>query len=581
MAPEAGRTAADEDLARHSGAGDRDAFAALYERHFDGLYDLAYRMVRTADAAADVAQETFVKAWDSFAGGKVPQNVKAWMYAVARNAAIDEIRRRGRELAEATHEGDDDAPPSALARLEAGPGADPVEIARDRELVELVWDSAAALNAKEYSVLDMHLRRGLTADDIAEHMEMSKGAVHTMLSRLRDSLEESVTSTLLARSGRRDCAELDAIVERTEPQGPRELRRAIRAHVDGCETCDASRRRLVSPSQLFAGIAILPAPVRLRDRVWRELSAHMDGRGRPSGRRPRRRAARAAAIAAALALIGGGSATALRAKSGLGVRDPALASSTHRPGVTSADNTIEVELRSIDPRAGAYSTLWTRDRSLEPDTVPESVDRAVVSPRLADGDWWLKVRTREAPGDGRWTATAEIGPFPIRDATKFGAPRLTCGALETIEAWKGRLRMDVTQVPGGKVEVVARPVGEGVEIWDRFLAGTELTLRFGERTLGSSVARPGTPFVVRASWPFGKGLLGLSHGPTRFAWRSCEHTREALPLIESPVGGFVSASSIAPVSSSSSARPIGWGAAAAGGLLLVAAALAGRRRGRA
>ena len=53
----------DDELALGSSSGSRTAFEALYERHYRGVYDLACRMLRDEDAAADVVQTTFTNAW--------------------------------------------------------------------------------------------------------------------------------------------------------------------------------------------------------------------------------------------------------------------------------------------------------------------------------------------------------------------------------------------------------------------------------------------------------------------------------------------------------------------------------------
>ena len=144
-----------------------------------------------------MVQSTFVKAWTALRSPKGVENVKAWLYAVARNLAIDELRRRQRI-----------APPrsggrgSDLHDRRRQPARDPSIAAHDQELVDLVWESAAALSPSEYTLLDMHLRQGLDADEISEALGVAKGAVYTRLTRLRDSLDEAVTSSVLMKQAR-------------------------------------------------------------------------------------------------------------------------------------------------------------------------------------------------------------------------------------------------------------------------------------------------------------------------------------------------------------------------------------------
>jgi RNA polymerase sigma factor (sigma-70 family) len=201
----------DDQLVERSQAGDEQAFAELYERYQGELYDFAVRIVRDRDAAADVVQGTFAKAWPALQAGKPIANVRAWLFAVARNASIDELRHHKRLV---RHREEDAGVALGLAAIPPDPEDDPTEAVERKELAELVWTSAAALSAKEYSLLDLHVRRGLDADEVASSLGLRRGAVYTRLTRLRNALEAAVTTTLVVRTGRDDCAELDGLAAR-------------------------------------------------------------------------------------------------------------------------------------------------------------------------------------------------------------------------------------------------------------------------------------------------------------------------------------------------------------------------------
>jgi RNA polymerase sigma factor (sigma-70 family) len=173
----------------------------LYARHFDGLFDFVARIARDRDLAADVVQTTFAVAFAELRAGRRVRHPRAWLYAIARNRALDVLRRRRHVVSSdvGSPEAFDAADPSRLA--------DPDAVAEDRELAELVWSSAAALKPDEYSLLDMHVRQGLSVAEIAEALRLGRGAVHTRLSRLRSAVEEAVVSTLLVRGARSQCGE--------------------------------------------------------------------------------------------------------------------------------------------------------------------------------------------------------------------------------------------------------------------------------------------------------------------------------------------------------------------------------------
>jgi RNA polymerase sigma factor (sigma-70 family) len=431
--------AADKELIERAEQGDRDAFAALYERHFQGLYDFALRIVRDADLAADVVQSTFVKAWDAARKQKGGENVKAWLYTITHNLAIDELRLRKR-LAERSPDGTEETGfPFALA--DPSKFSDPEAVVQDRELVELVWEAAAGLNPQEYALLDLHLRRGLDADELSRHLSLAKSAVYTRLSRLRDSLEEAVTSTLMMRRGRRECLDLDWLLEElraTEITQP--VRRAIKQHLEDCERCQESKRRLVSPAAIFAGISLVPVTLELQSQVWERVAgtlalgttAAAAGAGADAVATGDIGVTGAAAevtapVEAGVSSMVGAKGVALSALAtgaavvtattlvftggGGKVEDPGdVHSSSHAVGRPSTDNVVKMAWSRVED-ADAYSVSWTRG-SAPPDRAADLDGDATAakSPALAPGKWYFNLRTR---GDGDWTSTVHVGPFVI------------------------------------------------------------------------------------------------------------------------------------------------------------------------
>ena len=78
--------------------GDKRSFELLYENYSSALYGVVYRIIQKEDAAADAMQESFVKIWkkiDSFDQQK--GRLYTWMLNIARNTAIDKVRKLRRE----------------------------------------------------------------------------------------------------------------------------------------------------------------------------------------------------------------------------------------------------------------------------------------------------------------------------------------------------------------------------------------------------------------------------------------------------------------------------------------------------
>ncbi len=72
-------------------------FTALVEQYLDGLYGTALRLTRRRDAAEDLVQESFLKAWRAFHTFEAGTNARAWLYRILMNTYIDTYRKAGRE----------------------------------------------------------------------------------------------------------------------------------------------------------------------------------------------------------------------------------------------------------------------------------------------------------------------------------------------------------------------------------------------------------------------------------------------------------------------------------------------------
>jgi hypothetical protein len=107
---------------------------------------------------------------------------------------------------------------------------------------------------------------------------VSKGNAYTMVSRLKDTFESAVAGLVMFRAGRRDCPELNQLLDehgatRVSP----DVRKLIERHTQSCETCQGKRRELVSATALLR--ALVPLPLmpdiasRIRDGAWAQSQA--------------------------------------------------------------------------------------------------------------------------------------------------------------------------------------------------------------------------------------------------------------------------------------------------------------------
>jgi RNA polymerase sigma-70 factor (ECF subfamily) len=163
--------------------GDRGAFEELHGRYARAVLGLALRRLGDRGRAEDATQDAFVAIWRS-ARTYNPDRGRggAWLYAIARNAITDGLRRT----------------PEPVGELVDGPGREP-DPADEAESSWTAWRVHRALEvlpSHERPVIELAYWSGLSQSEIAEHLDIPLGTVKTRtrsaLSRLADALDEEL-----------------------------------------------------------------------------------------------------------------------------------------------------------------------------------------------------------------------------------------------------------------------------------------------------------------------------------------------------------------------------------------------------
>ncbi|HVH05123.1 MAG TPA: sigma-70 family RNA polymerase sigma factor [Myxococcota bacterium] len=176
-----GRTspaASDAELLAQVCAGDPDAFEALYDRYGSYALGVAHRVLSDRGEAEEVVQDVFVQLW------KAPQRfderrgkLSTWLFVLARNRAVDRLRRRG-----SRPQGE---PPDA--RQAAG-DPDAVSLLLQGERRQTVLDALLQLSTAQRETLELAFYRGLTQSEIAAETGEPLGTVKSRMSRAMAAL---------------------------------------------------------------------------------------------------------------------------------------------------------------------------------------------------------------------------------------------------------------------------------------------------------------------------------------------------------------------------------------------------------
>jgi RNA polymerase sigma factor (sigma-70 family) len=271
----------DGDLARAAADGDRQAFAEIYDRYADRLYDFCIGLLGDRDAAADCVQDAFCVAATDLGGLRDPDKLRPWLYSIARHHAMRRLRHRYRE------EVSDELPDMI------SPEASPETLAGQSELARLVAEAAGGLSDRDRELLDLSYRHGLDGPELAEALGVTLTSANTMMFRLRQTVERCLGALLVARGAQANpsaCPELAVILKGWDGQFSVLMRKRMARHIDACETCEQDQRQQVNPVALLGSTAVfIPAPAALRrqtlDRVQlTSASSSMVETSGPSGR---------------------------------------------------------------------------------------------------------------------------------------------------------------------------------------------------------------------------------------------------------------------------------------------------------
>jgi RNA polymerase sigma-70 factor (ECF subfamily) len=195
----------DRALIAKAQAGDTVAFRSLVERHQRRAFAIALALVRDENDARELVQDAFLRVFKglgSFQGGS---SFFTWLYRIITNLSIDLIRKPGRGLGELDErrletESDQEADFPLLSRVD---GADPADVVRRREIAVRLQRALDALPPYHRGVIVMREIEGLSYEEMAQVMGVSKGTIMSRLFHARQKLQRALVDCYEEQVGKK------------------------------------------------------------------------------------------------------------------------------------------------------------------------------------------------------------------------------------------------------------------------------------------------------------------------------------------------------------------------------------------
>jgi RNA polymerase sigma-70 factor (ECF subfamily) len=172
--------------------GDGCAFGELVDKYKQPVINLAYRMLRDATEAEDLAQNVFLQVHKSASRYEVAAKFSTWLFTITRNLCLNEIRRRSRhptDPLEASYPEHEDQP---ARQFEDRKTASPPETLLHGELEQKIEQALADLPETQRTAILLCRQDELSYEDIAEVLGCSLSATKSLIHRGRETLKQKL-----------------------------------------------------------------------------------------------------------------------------------------------------------------------------------------------------------------------------------------------------------------------------------------------------------------------------------------------------------------------------------------------------
>ncbi|HEX7292265.1 MAG TPA: sigma-70 family RNA polymerase sigma factor [Conexibacter sp.] len=389
------RLRSDEQLVRLFRAGSDEAFRVIHDRYRTRLFAYARQMLGGSRAdAEDALQDVFVRAYGALRANDREVSLRAWLYRIAHNRCVDELRRPAAGWAGA-------GSPAEVLELVQAPASDPMDAVERRESLRRLVEDVQRLPEQQRSALLMREISGMAYADLAAALDVTVPAVKSLLVRARIGLAQAAEARDTA------CAAIRADLADAHERGVR-ASGLVKRHLHDCKGCSAYKKELRALDARLAALVPALGPVALFAKLLGIVGGGSTG---VAGG-----ATAAGGAGATAAVAGGGAAAAGAGVAGISLGHVAAAVAV---AVVSAGGAVEVHHqlaphhrqqaaihRSVAaPAASAPAAVLTPDATRR----REAAEQLPVIPGVSD-EPIIETPTLDGPGADSGGAAAPVEP---------------------------------------------------------------------------------------------------------------------------------------------------------------------------
>jgi RNA polymerase sigma-70 factor, ECF subfamily len=175
--------------------GDSEAFERLFSRHTRAMVNFAYRFVRNREVAEEMAQEVFLRVYESAAGYEPQAKFTTWLYRVATNVCLNEVRK---PYFQALRQSLPAAPRDDRETASFEPKIDdaPNWNLERQAISHAIKEALEQIPLKQRVAFILNKYQELSYAEVAEIMKISEKAVKSLIHRAKETLAEKLKPSL-------------------------------------------------------------------------------------------------------------------------------------------------------------------------------------------------------------------------------------------------------------------------------------------------------------------------------------------------------------------------------------------------